>query len=173
MDYNYGVLMADYATQALNAGAWAVSAWMLDDNSHPDFDWGMWEGKARGLKLKPWFYTWALLSRYFPPGSKIVKTASVSPEVRIMAACCENPGFPEKSSWSICLVNRADKPATVRLQIPNGPTLNLFRYVYSQSSRKVDENGFPQPIEERVYDLKTGADIECEGNSVVMLTSIN
>ena len=45
--------MADYAAQAANAGSATVSAWMLDDNSHQDFTWGLWSDKAHGHATAP------------------------------------------------------------------------------------------------------------------------
>jgi len=59
--FEYGLFMADYAVQAANAGSAgsagsaAVLAWMLDDNSHQDFHWGLWSSKFElGLFENPY-----------------------------------------------------------------------------------------------------------------------
>jgi len=172
MSYGYGVKMGDYAIQAANAGSWAVLAWMLDDNSHPHFTWGMWMSKADGLKLKPWFYVWSLLCRSFPAGSTIVRTSHSSGDIQILAAYREQNSKSPKKHWSFCLVNRADTPRTIRLRMIEGLRFNMSRYVYSMTSAKTDENGFPVSFDERMYDLNAGADISCEANSVVILSSM-
>lgn len=85
LDYNYGVLMADYAAQAVGAGSWGVSAWMLEDSSHKGFTWGRWKDKTGGFQLKPWFYTWSLLCRTVPAGSKTYVLKQL-PDLRVLAA---------------------------------------------------------------------------------------
>lgn len=168
----YGIFMADYAVQAVNAGSAAVLAWMLDDNSHLGFFWGLWTNKEKGMKLRPWFYPWSLLCRSFPPGSRIIRTNPISKDVRVLAAYCDHKDVSGIQSWSFCLVNRANRATTVRLHVPAGPYLIMRRYVYSKTSIKTDANGFPAPLDNRGYDLNKGADVPCEANSVVILTSI-
>jgi hypothetical protein len=150
-----------------------VLAWMLDDNSHPQFTWGMWASKTNGLALKPWFYPWSLLCRYIPAGSRIIKAGPVIPDVRVLAA--QIPGGKDfrTPDWTFCLVNRSCADRTVHLQLKDGPRGVMKRYVYSKTSTKIDENGFPLPLDENTYDLAEGADIPCEVGSVVMLTSLN
>jgi hypothetical protein len=79
LNYEYGLYMADYAAQAVNAGSQAVLAWMLDDSSHENFTWGMWKNKGGNFALKPWFHTWGLLTRCFPRGSSIAAAVPASP----------------------------------------------------------------------------------------------
>ena len=166
LEYANGVLMADYAAQAANAGAAAVSAWMLDDNSHNDFNWGMWKSKAKGMGLKPWFYTWSLLCRYFPSGSQILTTPIISPDARILVA-------HKKKAWTFCIVNESTKPLTLHLSVSKGPSSVTFRrYAYTPSSAKSDAHGFPVPQDKVTWNLSQGGEIVCEGNSVVLLTSM-
>lgn len=169
LDPRYGVLMSDYAVQAVNAGSWAVLAWMLDDNSHPGFTWGMWKNRAEGLATKPWFYTWSLLSRYFRPGAIIVQSKVSSPDVRVLAAYRDDEKSLGKQSWAFCIVNRSDTSKTIRLHMTGGPRLNLNRYVFSTTSAKTDEDGFPVALENLPCDLGAGGDFSCEANSVLIL----
>ena len=173
LDPRYGILMADYAVQAANAGSWAVLAWMLDDNSHANFTWGMCSNKAGGLKPKPWFYPWSLLARYFPSGASIVQTSLASRDVRVLAAYVDDQRAPGKRSWSFCIVNRADAPRTVRLQMRGGPLLHLQRYVYSASSCAADTEGFPRAMDTLTCNFDTGAEILCGAGSVVLLSSMD
>ena len=173
LDPSYGVLMSDYAVQAANAGSWAVLAWMLDDNSHLGFNWGMWKSSGAGLATKPWFYPWALLSRYFRPGSSIVPSRVSSTDVRVLAAHGGATVSPEGSPWTFCLVNRGASPKKIRLQVKGGPRLKLDRYLYSSSSAKVDKDGFPVPLDTISGDLGAGIELSCAANSVLILTSDN
>ena len=170
LDYDYGVLMADYAVQAANAGSSAVLAWMLDDNSHPKFTWGMWHNKANGLALKPWFYPWSLLCRYFRSGSIILKSEHTSKGVRVLVARYDREK-KRGGHWSFCVVNNSDAPAKVLLRVPDDSMLSMQRFVYRKDSAKADVNGFPLPLDTRVYDLSQEVVIDCAVNSVVVLTA--
>lgn len=169
---NYGIIMADYAIKAIEAGSWSVIAWMLDDNSHYNFDNGMWKNKASEFALKPWFYSWALLCRYFRPDQNILK-ADVEGEttgIRCLAAC----GKDEKKGvkrWTICIVNPSDSIQTVRLRVDKLKQIKMQKYIIDLSQPKTNSDGFPQPVQIKNYDLKSGIDISCSGNSLLMLTS--
>jgi len=173
LDPFYGILMADYAVQAVNARSWAVLAWMLDDNSHLGFSWGMWKSKKDGLAIKPWFYTWALLTRCLRPGATVVEAKLTSKDVRILAAYFDDMSSSGTRYWTFCIVNRSDALQTIRLHINDGSSLKLNRYVYSAISNKTDKDGFPVALDNRTYDLGAGTDISCEPISVVILNSAN
>jgi hypothetical protein len=165
----YATHMADYAVQATNAGSWGVSAWMLDDTSHEGFTWGMWKNKSGGFALKPWFYTWSLLSRLFPRQSRIATVDCANVDLRIMAA-----RLPKESGggWSFCIVNRGPAGA-VTLRVPESPPVKLSRYVYeSKQPPKVDADGFPAPVESVDLDLGKGAEVAVPADGVVFLTTI-
>ena len=162
----YGIGMADYAVQAASAGSAAVFAWMLDDNSHEGFFWGMWTNKEKGLKLRPWFYVWSLLSRFFPQGSRTVRCTWSDEHVRVMAACGVD------SKWTFCLVNRSAESRTLRLHVSDGARVTLDRYVFSNSKSKRDMDGFPIALDTLSVNLGAGADIVCDAESVVILTSM-
>ena len=171
LEHRYGILMSDYAVQAVNAGSWSVVAWMLDDNSHAGFTWGMCKSRKEGSATKPWFYTWSLLCRYFRPGASIVQAQSSSPDVRVLAACENLKAPPEKQAWSFCIVNRSDAPITIRLSIKDGPRLSLKRYLYSGTSATTDKDGFPVALDNLGYDLSAGAELACEANGVLVMGS--
>jgi hypothetical protein len=172
LDPRYGILMSDYAVQAVNAGSWAVLAWMLDDNSHPGFTWGMCKNREQGMGTKPWFYTWSLL-RCFRPGMTIVQARVASPDVRVLAAYRDDKKSAEERFWTLCIVNRADAPRTLRLHAPGGKRVNLNRYLFSSTSAKTDADGFPVPLEKLPCDLGAGVNLSCEANSMLILCSGN
>ena len=162
----YGVFMADYAAQAVAAGSSAVLAWMLDDNSHKDFAWGLWSDKKGGMKLRPWSYPWSLLCRHVPPGSTTYRVKSPSTQVRVLAARAPGGG------WTFCVVNRGKRAAPLLLRAAGAKPTLFRRYVYSPKSAKKDASGFPLPTDTRKLDLAAGAVVTCPANGVVVVTSL-
>lgn len=170
-EHFYGVFMADYAVQAARAGSHAVCAWMLCDNSHKGFFWGLWSNKADGMKLRPWFYPWSLLSRYVPRGSTVLDTADPSPDQRLLAARVPVAG-DAAHGWTFVLVNRGEKPARVRVRCDESGQ-RLFRiYRYAEDAAWADADGFPRPVSEIECELRDGLTLECPGNAVVLATSL-
>lgn len=179
-DYDYGVWMADYAVQAANAGSWAVLSWMLDDNSHTGFTWGMWKSKKEGLALKPWFYTWSLLSRTVPPGSKLFRIAATNPNLRILAAQLpatpvETRGAsrrkPAELGWSFCVVNRGQNVATIKLKVPGAKAAAMSRFLYSRTASATSRDGLPIPVSETRVNMTQGLEITCPPDAVVFVTA--
>ena len=163
----YGIFMADYAAQAANAGADAILAWMLDDNSHQGFYWGLWSDKSNGMKLRPWFFTWALLTKYFPKGCEIFRVKQPSENVRVLAARIK---VGAESRWSICIVNRGDKSASIKFKIPDVEKLKMKQFLFNERSVKTDKNGFPLPAKNKIVDLANG--IICPENSALILSNL-
>jgi hypothetical protein len=167
----YGVWMTDYAIQATNAGSSAVLTWMLDDNSHVGFTWGMWKSKKDNFALKPWFYTWSLLSRTVPPGSKIYRVAATNPKLRVLAA--QLPATSSAASgWTFCLVNRGTSETTLNLKVSGAKTTAMNRYVFSPNVAAVDADGFPKPQTQTQVNLAQGLNITCPPDTVVLVTAV-
>jgi hypothetical protein len=183
----YGVLMADYAAQVARAGWMGAVAWDLDDAMHcvngnhrpvpPDDKtlkiWGFWntQGHAMGHpedeKIRPWFYTWSLMTRLFPKGSKIVQAGGVAvPAFRALAGT-DAVG----KELSVMLVNDADAPRKVTLRVPGAGVRNLTLYHFFDGDRPTDENGYPAPKEKTDADLERGAEIALPSRGVVFLTT--
>ena len=195
-DFSYGVFMADYAVQAFRAGLTGLSAWMLDDSMHQqpgsipygskpsgdpkvDFDfkaWGFWngEGKAMGKpqdeKLRPWFYTWSLLSHCFPRGSRIVKVSD--PHVTGVRATAV---VLEDRDLSLVVVNDSQVPQKVTLKLLNalGPA-NLAEYRYFETDRPTDALGYPVIKQmRRDVNIRSGLEISLPSQGVVLFTSLD
>ena len=167
--FEYGLFMADYAVQAARSGAAAVSAWMLDDNSHPGFYWGMWTNKSKGLKLRPWFSAWSLLSKYFPKGCTIHRMDQPSSDWRLLVADASLGSG--RRGWSICLVNRGRKLVEIKIKFPGGGKQMLKRFVYScDSASGVD--GYPSPTWTGEVDLDQELSIECPPEAVVVESTL-
>jgi hypothetical protein len=186
-DFDYGVLMADYVAQVARAGWMGASAWDLDDAMHivngrghpavPDNltlkIWGFWntQGRAMGHAedegIRPWFYTWSLMSRLFPKGARIaaVKESGFPPGLRSMAAGGEK-------GVSVMLVNDADEKRTVTMRIAGLASKKLVRYNYFDRDRPADRDGFPVAQKKKVKADGTGAvQVELPSRGVVFLTT--
>ncbi len=163
-DYDYGVFMADYAVQATRAGSAAVLAWMLCDNAHEGFYWGMWTNREQGMQLRPWFYPWALLSRYFPSNATVYAPEQPD-DIRVLAA--EAAG-----SWSMCLVSRRDETAAVTVQTQQGAQARFAEYRYAEDERPADGQGFPVPFAEHETDAEGRLSLDLPAESVVVLRSV-
>ncbi len=144
LDWRYGLFMTQYAIQAVEAGTWGISAWMLDDNSHYNFTWGLWGNKSEGFPLKPWFYTWGLLSRYFPANSTFSLLDGLPPNVEGIAA--ELPPAGKKAQgWSFVFVNTGETPVSLRVDFPQNSAPLSNRYLFAEGIAPKDEKGFPIP----------------------------
>ncbi|CAM3100847.1 cellulase family glycosylhydrolase [Rariglobus hedericola] len=165
-DWQYGLYMTQYAIQSVEAGTWSVLAWMLDDSSHFNFTWGMWGNKTDGSRPKPWFYTWALLTRAFPPDSTFSLLKGLPAGVEGIAARLPAAKDTPSAGWSVVLTNTADTPATVNLSLPEGSSASLARYLYAEGSAKTDANGFPSPVETITASVGEPLPIELPARSV-------
>ncbi len=177
----YGTFVADGLIQTLRSGWSSGNAWGMDDAMHykDDLDeqkiWGFWnsiaeqKGKPEEAAIRPWFYTWSLLSRNFPKGSEIIYSNSF----RTQHLNCVAAKTPD-GNISFAITNTADFQQSVTLQIPtieNKQTIN--KYVYFENDRPVDANGFPVVKEViKKADLKKGIRIDFPASGFVMLTTI-
>jgi hypothetical protein len=180
-DFFYGLDMADALIQVMNVGYEGVVAWDLDDAMHTEGDlgdkhklkrWGMWNslgselcGKPEDEQLRPWFYTWSLLCRFFPSGSNLASVIVPSGcPVRILAG-------QKGSKYTIALLNNTNRPSRIRLKnCPFDPT-GLDRYLYEEGSLHTDANGFPIPFE---TNLKASSNTiwDVPPHSLTLLTNL-
>lgn len=102
-DYSYGTDMADALFQTVNAGYSGCVVWMLDDAMHSKEAknklkvWGFWNilgdeyfGKKEE-EVRPWFYSWALLTKYMPQGAKVYQV-NTKGDPNIKAIAIEKDG---------------------------------------------------------------------------------
>jgi hypothetical protein len=185
--FTYGVLMADYVAQVARAGWMGACAWDLDDamhtagGGHPAVPndltlkvWGFWnsQGTAMGHpedeNLRPWFYTWSLMSRLFPRGTRILGTHQPDlPGLRVVAGT-DQAG----RSLSVMLINEGNEARTVTLSIPGAGSKTLVEYHYFDTDRPTDANGFSVPKETIPdADLERGVTVPLPSSGVVFLSA--
>jgi hypothetical protein len=184
--FAYGVMMADFAAQVAQAGWMGLCAWDLDDamhtvSGHPPVPtdttlklWGFWntQGAAMGhledANMRPWFYTWSLMSRLFPRDARIVGVnITGAPNLRVLAG--ESPGKPQ---LNLMLVNPLAEARTVRLVVPGWGRKPVRLFHYFEPDRPTDEEGFAKPaIRLPDADLSAGLDVALTGQGCVFVVS--
>lgn len=171
--FAYGLDMFDYGLQVLRSGAAGALAWCLDgfDNGK---NCGMWNisGNAGGTALRPWFYAWSLLTRFFPPGS----TAYAMPQpAHLRIAAARIRAGSSSAAWTFAVVNRSPRTEVTKLSAPNLQRGTFAEYVYSSSNRTVDGSGFPEPsrrIATTRADGRTSLTVSVPPDSAVLLTTL-
>ena len=180
-DYFYGLDMPLLAMEVMNNGLSGVAAWMLDDAMHSKWDsgntedikiWGMWNilgeevfGKPDEEEMRPWFYTWSLMCRFFPAGTDVLKTEIVSVDKSVYAVA---------GSWegktTVALVNVGDEDYNLRIRLPK-KMQDASLYVYEEENMQKNKQGFPVAAEEGLNVEETYA-TTLKASSFRLLTEI-
>jgi len=161
--------------QIARAGWMGADAWDLDDTMHSNGHgglkvWGFWDSSAQSdMSLRPWFYSWTLLSHALPQGAQIlpVQVASAPDHFRATAARWTRNGQQQQS---IVLINDDDTPRTVRFQLPvtNGRPFYCFQYL--EKDRPADAGGFPKPAR-RISPGSHPVSIDLPGRALIVLST--
>lgn len=181
-EYFYGLDVADALIQSMNNCLEGAIAWDLDDAMHTNNDtgdkrklkrWGMWNSLGTELcnnpddeNLRPWFYTWSLMCRYFPTGMSVVKTdiPKKSP-VHLLAGIFEG-------KFSIAMVNNSEEDQEINVK-----SLQLSReqsfstYIYQEENRKVDKSGFPVAVSKKKGNFEKGISLNVPAKTFILLTN--
>ena len=175
-DIEQPVRMADLAVQEARAGVDGAMAWCLDGYD-VGVSCGMWDHDVAGAPpLRPWFYTWSLLCRYLPAGSKMYAPPNTVPDVRLLQAQLPKEADGTGGGWTFVLVNRGTSATDVTLTAPTG-TVTWHQYAYQKSlepqgnPRSVPD-GFPLPTKTFNARFDEGATkISVPADSMVLLTT--
>jgi hypothetical protein len=158
-DYFYGLDMPMLAMEVMNHGFSGLAIWMLDDAMHSNGDtgrpedikiWGLWNilgnevfNKPDEEAMRPLYYTWSLMCKYFPKGTNILKTSRVANE-GVFCVAGEYQGHN-----TIAIVNVGDADKTIQLLLPTVIN-NADKYLYEETHQLKGTNGFPIPVEQNL-----------------------
>lgn len=149
-DHFYGLDMALLAMDVMNEGYSGMAVWMLDDAAHSVGDtgrkdnikvWGFWNilgeevfGAPSEEDIRPWYWAWSLMCRYFPKGCDIndVEVAG-SGDLRVCAA--ENG-----EGHTVAMVNWSSEDMAVSLELPYTFSAASV-YVYDEAAGYLDAQG--------------------------------
>lgn len=154
-DFFYGLDLALLSMDVMNSGLSGMAVWMLDDAMHSCGDsgkpedlkiWGFWNILGEEIfadssleDIKPAFYSWSLMCRYFPRGCNILKVDADGRE-GLRTAAAEMDG-----RHTFAAVNYSDKDyrldVTMELESP-------LCYIYSEKLSPADQDGLPVPVKE-------------------------
>lgn len=184
-DFSYGIDMADAAIQIMNSGFSGAAAWDLDDAMHTNGDkgdktqlkrWGFWNSLGTELcnnpddeKIRPWFYSWSLICRYFPTGIKIAESDSTGIKgLRLVAGIKDN-------DITVAVVNNSSINQKINMKISKTASPKIFKkYIYSDKLRPVDTDNFPVPQEKNIINKPEKIMVvEIPANSFVLYTTLN
>lgn len=180
-DFFYGLDMPLLCMDIMNSGFSGMAVWMLDDAMHSKGDagdttdiklWGMWNilgeevfSSPEEEEIRPWFYTWSLMCRYFPAGSDIL-TLSYTPVEGIRMVAAEKDG-----NLTVAMVNTGNEDKSVALRLPHDIE-NASIYVYSEEKMSRDNEGMPVPIAAST-NIRENYTLNLKAQSFCLITGIN
>lgn len=184
-DYRYGIDATDALIQSMKVGFHGASAWMLDDAMHTMGDlgakdqlkvWGFWNSLGKELtgleseeNIRPWFFTWSLMCRYFTPGMNIYNEidSSAYPNLRVVAG-------KGKEGTTIAIVNASETPYEFHLKMDVTGDEEMKIYDYQKEGYLVDENSFPMVAEQTTADKLIRGDevVKIPARSFKLMTNI-
>jgi len=131
-DNNYGLMLSEFALAGLNSGTYAMSAWCFMDMYYSDVNWMRWgtffTDVENGFAIKPGYYSYGLLTKFFRPNSTVYGVTSSHSLVRAAVARGNVDG-----KYTIAVVNRDSQTHSVTVDLPGG-VASLKRYVYNTAS---------------------------------------
>ena len=182
-DFDYGVDMVDAAIQCMNYGVDGLIVWDLDDAMHTSGDtgdttalkrWGFWNilgteitNNPEDEEIRPWFYPWSWMCRYFPKGAAILRSDNVDLEgVRMVAARI-------KDDITLGMVNNSDVSQEFKVKIPYWRGKQAFVvYRYEETHYSAGQNKLKIPGESRWIDFSGEYSIHLPPKTVKVMTSI-
>ncbi|MDH6309065.1 hypothetical protein M2451_001477 [Dysgonomonas sp. PFB1-18] len=180
-DYFYGLDMPLLCMEVMNGGYSGIAAWMLDDAMHSSGDsgktediklWGMWNilgeevfNEPSQEEIRPWYYTWSLMCRYFPSETNILKT-TIDRTQGIYMVAAEHNG---KHVLAAVNIGETDKNLNISLPVE---LQNVSKYLYEENNMKKNEDGHPVPTE---TSLNIGKEYKTilKAQSFILLTNMD
>ena len=186
--HNYGIWTLDMVIQSIRAGMAGQIPWDMDDCQHTGGgygqdnlkEWGFWNiygGRdgypASDRNPRPWFYTWSLMSKFFPQGCQTlnVSYSSSLPGLRAVAMKKTNAGGFD---LSVAMVNDSDTGYSVKVVVANATTAYpINQYNYQNGNYPVDANNLPVRASAYGADFRAGTYLYLEPRSAIILTTLN
>jgi len=179
-DYFYGLDMPLLCMEVMNGGYSGIAAWMLDDAMHSSGDsgktediklWGMWNILGEEVfndpsqeEIRPWYYTWSLMCRYFPTGSNILKT-TIDRTQGVYAVAAEHNG-----KYVFAAVNIGEEDKALNVDLPAAIT-DASLYVYEEGNMKTNDVGHPVPFRSEL-NIGNGYKTTLKAQSFMLLTNM-
>lgn len=179
-DFFYGLDMPLLCMEMINAGLSGMAVWMLDDAMHSNGDagdttdikiWGMWNILGEEVfnnpaeeAIRPWYYSWSLMCRYFPRGTTMLKIQHEGDPAVTMAAGTHN------GKLTLAMVNTGNSDQRVKITLPQ-PVKNARQYIYAADNMLTNPSGLPVPAKTGIK-AKKHYETTLRAQSFVLLTEI-
>lgn len=179
-DFFYALDMPLFLIETMNNGFSGAAAWMLDDAMHSNNDsgkpediklWGMWNilgeevfGDASQEDVRPWYYTWSLMSRYFPAGCDILKVSPDTEYEGLHYAAAVKDG-----KYTLAILNLSSEDRHSKYVFP-AELEGASVYVFAEDGVEYDENGHLVPVMTGISS--DSFDLNVPAESFVLVTNI-
>ncbi len=169
--YEYALGFWDYGIQLARSGMASGLAWALD-GLEQNKNAGMWNnaGTYGGMTLRPWYYTWQLMCRYFPRGAKILKMTELEgrKDIRILGARIGS------EDYSFVAVNRRmdaqSKTQSITFKVDCTKPLYIYRFNRNSCG---DGAALSLPYEKITdQNLSTGITVEVPMEEGIFITTL-
>jgi hypothetical protein len=182
-DHFYGIDLADALFQSINEGFSGALVWMLDDAMHSKAEeglgklkiWGFWNilgeeyfGGHKEEVVRTPYYSWSLLTKYIPRGSKIYKISTSGDNgVRAIA-------IDYKGKTTIGIVNVSGKSKRIAIKSDTMPIIqNARQYDYIKGKILKDGDCMQRPNRIGLnINLKDNFIIKLPKNGMIIYTNI-
>jgi hypothetical protein len=145
--YDRGLFLAVHAINNLKAGGTGGCHWTLHDMYYQKSPWaehnfgmmatGLWAYKDKNWAVRPDYHSYALVTQYAEPGSRVYNVAGGSPEIDAVALL--TPG----GKWVYLLANRGRADEQYVLSNRHHTTAVLDRRVFSAATLPADDSAIP------------------------------
>lgn len=168
--YEYALGFWDYGIQLARSGMASGLAWALD-GLEQNKNAGMWNnaGTYGGMTLRPWYYTWQLMCRYFPRGAQILKMTELEgrKDIRILGARIDD------GDYSFVVINRRmdaqSQTRQVTFRIECDKPVYIYRFNRSNCG---DGAALSLPYEVAAQNLSTGITVDVPLEEGVFITTL-
>jgi hypothetical protein len=167
----YGLTALDYGIQVAASTSAGSMAWSLDGFDQGK-DSGMWQldGQHGGTTLRPWYYTWSLLCRFFPAGGTMFPITSSQSGLHGMGLKMGAGG--NNVNWSIAMVNDTGNDLAVTLSASGWGGGTFSQYTYTLSSYGDGSSLSLPSTNVNIASMQNGFTITVPANGGIVLTSI-
>lgn len=180
MTYGYGLRMADYTIQSINAGINGIVYWDLDDAMHFMYtengtnakEWGMFSTLATAeigkQEYRPWYHSSVLLTNVLRPGNTIYGAMHLPEGVRALATVNS-----DRTQGGVVVVNNSKTKISQDLILDEKIETDgkLYVYLYSEKTLKLDENGFVTPNYVLEGSLNEKVTMEIPANTMMVVST--
>jgi hypothetical protein len=127
----YGIELSKYAIDALNAGTYAMANWTFMDMywGNKLMEFGTFTNAETRFQIKPAYYSYGMMCRYFRPDSKAFEVSCGDPNVKAGAVKNNKTG-----GYSIAVINGYEKQQQIVCKMTEQINSSLERHLFDPAN---------------------------------------